>query len=827
MPPTVFFLGLFLCAWAPALATTLGVGGQGLGASCWRPGEAAWAAPGSAGQKRPPAASRQPPAPAATGRSPFHKVATVRSPFRQGAIGRSPFHQVATVRPLRPTVRPLRPTARPPLDLADRPRASASATGRPPLDLADRPRASASATARPPAPPASNRPPPNRRRQVENSRAAVEVETEAGLYFLAKSVLRSAKGDYFLNDYQITTCPEEVRLGWSFQGGQARWDRAKQTLYLQKSKFKLFGATVFKIGKYWLPTDGRGRSGLLVPKIDRGDLGTEIAVPFYWRPKSNFELTLAPRLTEKLGAGAEVGLGHLTRSSKLRLAALYQDSGEAEQGLSQSLPARDLWLASAAGGARTGDWRLQYSLARTNYPDLGRRLETAALARQDAEYLPSLFSLVWQKSFAKTSLAGQKNRRTGYLSAEVRSIYLQDLTSARKASESEDWRLTLSGALNLAPFALGFSASAGSYAIAKRPELASERSNLKAYASYSGRYRGGWFLRTGLRAEALAVTPAPGPALEKSDELAAVNFEFKAGLDLISAKGHRLRPQLLATWSGMAQSRALLTLDSAQASFDYDQLWRRRFSLGDDYIGDPRRLTAGIAGFGPRGQGTLSWGLAIIKTFAPSYLYSSGPADGLSPIPATGRAAAKFAYSRAPNTAKGLGLAEIELYGGGGKPSSGLRLRLRFDFPNATPKAAQSGANSLGLSYRRRYFLADPAPDQAGYLDQFEVYGDFQFGSKWQLLAAYNYLPKAGAKLAASLAVQYHNCCLALTFSYREAALSLAARPESAGHPPEILDSARLSLQLTLLTQSGKRPGLQKFSAVDPASWRAGNPFGP
>ncbi len=122
------------------------------------------------------------------------------------------------------------------------------------------------------------------------------------------------EGRIQLKDVRYTTCPESQE-DWYLRLGDLKIDKNRKVGSAHNATIRFKDVPIF----YWpylrFPVSDERQSGLLMPEFGRSDqLGTELAVPYYWNIAPNFDTTITPQILSKRGLQIRDEFRYLGRS---------------------------------------------------------------------------------------------------------------------------------------------------------------------------------------------------------------------------------------------------------------------------------------------------------------------------------------------------------------------------------------------------------------------------------------------------------------------------------------------------------------------------------
>ncbi|MCE2027559.1 LPS-assembly protein LptD [Sessilibacter corallicola] len=216
----------------------------------------------------------------------------------------------------------------------------------------------------------------------------------------AKRFKRHGDDSIHLNQAVITTCPPGTTPSWSIQAESI--DIREENLWgvARNPVFKFKGVPVFYLPFMTFPTSNDRLSGFLFPAVSFSDNGgLDVSLPYYFNLAPNYDLILSPRHINDRGSILESQLRHLSKrfESELNLAFLDDDpgvdnrdtdslvdAGVIEEGEDNPFINRDRWLIGLYqdGGASAGHntrWFSSIDFTRVSDQNYFRDLNNTAI----------------------------------------------------------------------------------------------------------------------------------------------------------------------------------------------------------------------------------------------------------------------------------------------------------------------------------------------------------------------------------------------------------------------------------------------------------------
>jgi len=118
-----------------------------------------------------------------------------------------------------------------------------------------------------------------------------------------------------LNAVTYTTCPEGSN-DWLIEAGDIKLDTAEGTGTAKHVKFRFQGVPVLYTPYFSFPLGDARKSGILAPAIgSAGRSGNEVAIPYYWNIRENYDATITPRLLTSRGLQVDTEFRYLTEQN--------------------------------------------------------------------------------------------------------------------------------------------------------------------------------------------------------------------------------------------------------------------------------------------------------------------------------------------------------------------------------------------------------------------------------------------------------------------------------------------------------------------------------
>jgi len=148
-----------------------------------------------------------------------------------------------------------------------------------------------------------------------------QIRFENAEFLLGKSNSRgtadvlqvSQDGTLNLEDVSYTTCPPGSN-DWLIEAGSIDLDTGTGVGTARKVKLRFQGVPVFYFPYFSFPISDERKSGVLTPTIgSAGRSGNEIALPYYWNIRDNYDATFSPRWLSDRGLQLGTEFRYLTK----------------------------------------------------------------------------------------------------------------------------------------------------------------------------------------------------------------------------------------------------------------------------------------------------------------------------------------------------------------------------------------------------------------------------------------------------------------------------------------------------------------------------------
>ena len=489
------------------------------------------------------------------------------------------------------------------------------------------------------------------------------------------------------------------------------------------------------------PLDDRRRSGFLFPTVGNDSRGgLDLAVPVYWNAAPHYDLLYTPRFIQERGLNQELRGRYLDpgRGQWVVGGAFLPDDEQYEE----DFPAdddSDRWLAQLRQrGLYAQRWRSRIDYTEVSDIAYIRDLETSNLDTRRAVNLLQLAALDY---LGDDWLLNAELQQFQSLAEDIREDYkkLPQITVQRR-SQRQPFRLE---PLFLAQY---------SHFASDEDVVTGQRLYAEAGVSYPMRWEYG-FLRPKVEYRFLEYRlddpvapgrddPGAGSAVASVDGGLYLERRFRfADRDLVQT----LEPRLYYLYAGYEDQSDQPDFDSAELTFNYNQLFRDTRFSGRDRLDDANQLAIGVTTrfLDPRS------GDELFNASIGQIVYFDERRVRVRPgAPELDRTESELA-------------GELNFY-----PTERLNLRAALQYD---PSTDQANAGNLFASYRRddgRLFnvgytfrrplalVGDQPTTNQAHLSAY-----YPIDANWRLFGAWNYSLEADESVEDMVGIEYDSCC--------------------------------------------------------------------
>jgi LPS-assembly protein len=440
----------------------------------------------------------------------------------------------------------------------------------------------------------------------------------------AKRFKRHGDDSLHLNQAIITACPPGSTPAWSIQAESI--DIREENLWgvARNPVFKFKGVPVFYLPFMTFPTSNDRLSGFLFPAVSFSDNGgLDVSLPYYANLAPNYDLIVSPRHINDRGSMLETQFRHLSKTfeSEVNLAFLEDDPGiddrdtdslvEAgiiEEGEQSPFIDRDRWLVGLYqdGGAAAGlnkRWYSSVDFTRVSDQNYFRDLNNTAIDVSSETHL-------------------LRNGTFGYRfdnwSASIAATSYQTLVFDIVEPYKELPKVNVDGSYQFGNWLLDANQEFVSFEhsddvdFRDRNLIIGDRARLEYDLLWQNQEIWGFFT-PGVHVKHLAFELNEGNLsqdVENSQDYTTLQGSLDSGL-YFEREGslfggnylQTFEPRLFYFYSDFTDQSELLQItddnqsvdfDTADLSFDYNQLFRTSRFTGGDRLDDDHRLSIGL-----------------------------------------------------------------------------------------------------------------------------------------------------------------------------------------------------------------------------------------
>lgn len=435
---------------------------------------------------------------------------------------------------------------------------------------------------------------------------------------------RHANNSLHLNETTITACPPGQTPDWQIESESVDIREGQLWGVAKNPVFKFKGVPVFYLPFMTFPTSNERLSGFLFPTVGFSDNGgLDVSLPYYFNLAPNYDLIVNPRVINDRGPILETQFRHLSKQfeSELDLAYLEDDPGvdgrdtdslvEAgiiEPGEDNPFINRDRWLVGLyqKGGASAGapvSWYSSIDFTRVSDQNYFRDLNNTAIDVSSETHLLR---------------NGTVGYRTNNWNFKLAATSYQTLVFDIFEPYQELPRINVDGNYEWGDFSLNAKHEVVSFEhsdefdFRDRNIIVGDRARAEYDFLWRNQAQYGFFTpgvhlkhtRFDLNGDNLS------DGVDTSQDYTVLQGSLDTGLFFeregrLAGEGYlqTFEPRLFYFYSDFADQSELLRLtddnqnvdfDSADLSFDYNQLFRTSRFSGGDRIDDDHRLSVGL-----------------------------------------------------------------------------------------------------------------------------------------------------------------------------------------------------------------------------------------
>jgi LPS-assembly protein len=529
---------------------------------------------------------------------------------------------------------------------------------------------------------------------------------------------------------------------WLMQTGELELDLDKGVGVARDATLRLGGYPVFYAPWMSFPLDDRRRSGLMFPTFgtdSRG--GLDLGVPVYWNAAPNYDLLYSPRYIGQRGLNHEFQGRYLDPYNgdwKLGGSFIGDDKQYADDFPDE--PDARRWLANVQQrGLYERRWRSQIDYTRVSDVDLIRDLETSRLdARRDV----NLLQLGQVDYLGDKWLVNLQAQQFQPLAEDIRNDYkkLPQITAQYRGSG--------------APF------EPNPIGLVQYSNFDSDEAGVvvgqRVYGEAGVRYPMNWeygFLRPTAKYRVLEYqldrqledrdsNPGARSALASID--GGLFFEREArlaGRDVLQT----LEPRVFYLYSQFDEQIDQPDFDSAELTFNYNQLFRDTRFSGRDRLDDANQMAIGITTrFLDAGTGEERFNASLGQIF----YFTNRRVRLNASDPELDRSSSEIA-------------GEFNFY-----PNERMTVRSNLQYDPSTRKMnagnllasynrEDESVINVGYTFRRPVTLVGNQPTT----DQVHLSTYYPINLNWRFFMAWNYSLEADRSVEDMLGIEYDSCC--------------------------------------------------------------------
>ncbi|MEE4278277.1 MAG: LPS-assembly protein LptD [Halieaceae bacterium] len=536
---------------------------------------------------------------------------------------------------------------------------------------------------------------------------------------------------------------------WRLQTGELTLDLERGVATARDATLRAGRYPVFYAPWMSFPIDDRRRSGFLFPTFgsdSRG--GLDLGVPYYFNLAPNYDLIYAPRLITERGINHEAVGRYLDPwNGDWELGGSFIADDQRYDADFPDDPDSSRWLANVQhSGLYDGRWRSQIDYTRVSDIDLIRDLETSRLETRRNVNLLQLGNLDYLGDQWLVNVQAQQFQP---LAEDIRSDYkkLPQITAQYRQTG--------------APFALN------PIGLVQYSNFDSDDPlrpiGQRVYAEAGATYPMAWsygFLRPTAKyraleyrldrqLDALDTAPGAGSALASLDGGLFFERETRlAGRDVVQT----VEPRVFYLFSQFDDQAGNPDFDSAELTFNYNQLFRDTRFSGRDRLDDANQLALGLTTrFLDATTGEERFNASIGQIF----YFTNRRVRLEATDPELDRTSSEIA-------------GELNFY-----PNDRVLVRSNLQFDPSTRKMnagnliasyTEDGDKvfNVGYTFRRPVALVGNQP----VTDQFNVSTYFPINDNWRAFMAWSYSLEEERSVEDMLGIEYDSCCWQVRLLY-------------------------------------------------------------
>ncbi|GAB5413357.1 MAG: LPS-assembly protein LptD [Congregibacter sp.] len=578
--------------------------------------------------------------------------------------------------------------------------------------------------------------------QMENSRFVLHeqhIRGQAGL------LSRDEKELIRIEDGSMTFCAPGNN-DWLLDTGQLELDLERGVGTARDATLRAGGYPVFYAPWISFPLDERRQTGLLFPAVGQDSRGgLDIATPIYLNLAPNYDLLYSPRYIGQRGLNHEFVGRYLDPSNGTWTVGgsyIGDDDQYADDFPNETDSTR--WLANVNHrGTYAKRWRSQIDYTRVSDVDLIRDLETSRLdARRDV----NLLQLGQVDYLGDRWLVNFQAQQFQPLAEDIRNDYkkLPQIT-AQYRNDGTPFQLNPIGLVQYSNFDTD-----------QENQVIGQRLYAEAGVTYPMSWQYG-FLRSTAKyrllnyqldrqADALdnALDNNPGAASALASVDGGLFFERQtrlAGKDVLQT----LEPRIYYLYSQFDEQTDQPDFDSAELTFNYNQLFRDTRFSGRDRLDDANQMAIGITTrFLDENTGEERFNASIGQIF----YFTNRRVRLNASDPELDRSNSELAgeFNFYPNERLSM-RSNLQYDPSSGKMNAGNFL--------ASYTRRDESVFNLGYTFRRPVSLVGNQP----VTDQVNLSTYYPINDNWRFFMAWNYSFEAERSVEDMVGIEYDSCC--------------------------------------------------------------------
>jgi LPS-assembly protein len=383
-----------------------------------------------------------------------------------------------------------------------------------------------------------------------------------------------------LNGVEYTTCPPGSD-DWVIEAGAIELDTVAGTGTARDVKLRFEGVPILYTPYFSFPLGDARKSGILAPVIgSAGRSGNEVAIPYYWNIRENYDATITPRLLTSRGSQLESEFRYLTNRNSGTAAVEYLANDSMTNNNRHMLLLRHQTLFDNA-------WRNVIDFTEVSdaqyFEDLGGSLSASSTTHLNQRAWFDFYSEHW------SAFAQVQDYQTIDESIVPDDLPYRRLPQARARGVWPDQ-------------ALGLNLAVGSELVYfdRDVGVTGWRFNVAPEVTWPLQ-RAGWFVTPGVTMDHTRYqldSTAPGEEAEPSRTLPIASIDtgviLERSLNSSQDRVITLEPRLLYAHIPYREQSGLPVFDTILPDLNLVQLYHRNRFLGIDRIGDTDQLSIGV-----------------------------------------------------------------------------------------------------------------------------------------------------------------------------------------------------------------------------------------